>query len=147
MSVLLAGLCSPAIAHAATVTCSGPVDFGQIASCPGASTITVFPSGAVSNTGCATPLGIAYSPGLCIANNTTTGTTPYTVSIDMPTYTLSGGSPAMTVNNFRLRTDAGGSSFTTTAAILTIDVGATLNVNANQPQGNYSGSYTINVNY
>lgn len=149
MSVLLAGLCSPALAHAATVTCSGPVDFGQIASCgPGASTITVLPSGAISSTGCATPLGIAYNPGLCIANNTTTGT--YTVMITPTSINLAGGTPVMSVNDFRMRPNGGataGSSFTATDLFLTIDVGATLNMNANQPQGTYTGSYTLTVNY
>lgn len=56
----------------------------------------------------------------------------------------------MTINDFKMRKNDGptvGSSFTATEAILSIDVGATLNMNANQPQGSYSGSYTLTVNY
>lgn len=150
LSVLLAGLCSPAAAYAASVTCSGPVDFGQIASCAGSSTITVRADGALSTTGCATPLGGAYHPGLCIANTTATVTTAYMVSITPTSIPLAGGAPTMTVNDFKMRKNDGptvGSAFTATEAILSIDVGATLNMNANQPQGSYSGSYTLTVNY
>lgn len=151
LSVLLAGLCSPAAAYAASVTCSGPVDFGQIASCASSSTITVRADGSLSTTGCATPLGGAYSPGLCVANNTTTAATPYTVSITPTSIALAGGAPAMTVDNFKMRKNGTApsfsASFTATEAILSIDVGATLNMNANQPQGSYSGSYTLTVNY
>lgn len=75
------------------------------------------------------------------------GTVNMTVVITLPannTFQIASGANRMYVNNFV-------SSPATIPSVpnggLVLSVGATLVVNANQPAGNYSGSYPITVNY
>ena len=60
-----------------------------------------------------------------------------------------GGGNTMVVNNFNLRTNAGGTAETITlvASPTTVPLGATLNVGAAQVTGTYTGTYTVNANY
>jgi hypothetical protein len=58
--------------------------------------------------------------------------------------TLTSGSNSMTLSNF-VSTPSGNSVLTAGAQI--VAVGATLSVGANQPAGNYSGNFSVTVNY
>jgi len=72
------------------------------------------------------------------------------VSMTAAAFTVSnGGGDTMSINNFNLRTNAGGSSITVTlaAATETFPMGATLNISAGQASGDYLGNYTMSANY
>ena len=72
------------------------------------------------------------------------------LSMAATAYTVSdGGGNTMSVNNFNIRTNAGGTAETVTlaAATETFPLGATLNVGAGQTAGTYNGAYTLNANY
>lgn len=74
------------------------------------------------------------------------------LSMAATAYTVSdGGGNTMVVNNFNIRTNAGGTAETITlaAATETFPLGATLNVGAGQSTvvTNYTGTYTLNANY
>jgi len=58
--------------------------------------------------------------------------------------TLAGPGVAMAVDNF---TDSLGGTGSLSAGAATFTVGAVLTVGANQTAGNYSGNYTVTVNY
>lgn len=60
------------------------------------------------------------------------------------TVTLASGSNTMAVNNFISNPSGTGIM---TAGTQPLTVGATLSVGANQPTGNYSGSFSVTVNY
>jgi hypothetical protein len=63
---------------------------------------------------------------------------------DNGTVLLASGSNSMALNNF-VSSPAGSSVLTAGSQILRI--GATLSVGANQPTGNYSGNFSVTVNY
>ena len=60
------------------------------------------------------------------------------------TVTLASGSNSMAVNNFI--SNPSGSAIMS-AGTQTLTVGATLSVGADQPVGNYSGNFSVTVNY
>lgn len=70
---------------------------------------------------------------------------PYAVTLPAGSVTISNGSENMTVSNFtrsggtQLILDAGGNGG--------FNVGARLNVGANQPEGIYAGTFNVTVNY
>jgi hypothetical protein len=57
---------------------------------------------------------------------------------------LTNGANSMAVNNF---TSTTGLTFVLTNAGVTVNIGATLAVGANQPPGQYTGSFPVTVNY
>lgn len=70
-----------------------------------------------------------------------------TVTITLPsdgTVSLSNGTNQMAVNSFTSNPSGTG---VMSGGSLTFLVGATLTVGANQPSGNYSGSFSVTVNY
>lgn len=74
---------------------------------------------------------------------------PIDLSIATATVNLTGPGAPMSVNDFNLVTNAGSrtQTVTLTATTNTFPVGATLNVNAGQVAGVYTGTYTINASY
>lgn len=71
------------------------------------------------------------------------------ISITNTQFPISDGTNTMVVDNFNLVTVAGGDSLsaTLTASTIFLDLGARLNVNPNQPEGTYTGSYGVRTNY
>ena len=76
------------------------------------------------------------------------------ISMTATSYPMGIGSAAgpspMTVNDFNVGAVAGTTTSTTIigpATTVTVGVGATLNVGANQAPGQYNGIYTVDVNY
>lgn len=74
------------------------------------------------------------------------------LSMTATSFTVSDGlANTMAVNNFNLRTNAGGTAETVTlpalATQLLVPLGAQLNVGSPQTPGTYTGTYTVNANY
>ncbi len=63
----------------------------------------------------------------------------------LPTLSRAGGGGAMTVSALTL--NGATLRLVTATGLIDLRVGGTLQVNASQAPGNYSGSFTINVNY
>jgi hypothetical protein len=128
--------------NARTFTSSQALAFGSFVAGPGGS-ITVSPSGARSSNGVIIlPRSIATP---AIFTNTDNGAKTATVTITLPgSVTLSSGANQMTVNSF---TSSPSGTGIMSGGSLTIKVGATLTVGANQPKGNYSGSIPVTINY
>lgn len=129
------------------------LDFGTIVSAPTAGTVTVSPvTNARSSTGAVTLVGTAAQRATFQG---TGGVLLITVTGDNSvTLTRSGGGGTMTASLVRaITTSGGGVSILGSSATLlpsgvqTYYVGGTLNVGANQPAGDYSGTFQLTVNY
>lgn len=146
LSVLAASALTPSPAHPQTVKCIQDMQFGSIVPCGAANTVRIEPTGTRTASGCLTVSGPA-SRGRCLIKGKFFPITPMTVSITAPSYNIASGANKMVVDNFDINTAAAGPAITVTAFITTVDIGATLNVGANQASGTYTGAATINVNY
>jgi predicted RecA/RadA family phage recombinase len=126
---------------------AGALAFGKFAAGSGG-TVTVSTSGARTSSGGVVLL--SSGAGAAAAFNISdpdTGNLTKTYIITLPangTVALASGSNSMAVNDFV--SDPSGSSIMVTGT-QTLTVGATLSVGANQPVGNYSGSFSVTVNY
>jgi hypothetical protein len=133
------GTAQAAIVSAITVTPNTNLNFGFIVPTATAGTLVVPPTGAPTAT------NVTYLNGAAAGNWTATGTSgqPMVVTFDASD-TLAGPGPSMTINAFT--TDA---PATFTSGSVTFHVGATLAVGTSgaQTAGNYSGTYTVTVNY
>lgn len=143
----LAALLAVPAAHAQTVSATRPLAFGKFVA-QGGGSVTVQPSGARMATGGV--LLIASGAGTS-ASFTVSDSDPANADksfiISLPpdgSVTLSGSSGSMAVNVF---TSQPAETGTLVAGSQTVQVGATLTVNANQPAGNYSGSFPVIINY
>ncbi|MES2758932.1 MAG: DUF4402 domain-containing protein [Pseudomonadota bacterium] len=124
------------------------MDFGSFAAGTGGTIVLNAANGARSKTGTVIllPSPAATQAGFDVSKSKN-GTVNKTVSISLPvnnTVQLSSGANRMFVNNF----------IASPASILSVPnsgtplaVGATLVVGAGQPPGNYSGTFSITVNY
>lgn len=120
------------------------LNFGSVAASAALGTVVITPAGARSVTG-----GVgAVTDG---ANSPTSGVFTVTgaagigFSITLPaTATITSGVNTMTVNAF---TSTPSGTGTLVAGTATVNVGATLNVAANQVAGSYTGTYPVTVNY
>jgi hypothetical protein len=144
LAVLLAALL-PAAPACAKVTFSSTraLAFGRFVAGTGG-TVIVPPVGARTKTG-----GVVLLTSTATsANLTYTDTSPpnasNTCSISLPTapVTVSNGTNTMQLNTF---TSSPSGSGTMSGGNLTIQVGATMAVTANQPKGNYTGSFTVTL--
>jgi hypothetical protein len=121
--------------------------FGKFAASSGGS-ITVDTNGARTRSGGVVLL--SSGAGTAAAFNISdpdSGNLTKTYIITLPdngTVTLVSGSNSMAVNDFI--SNPSGSSVML-AGTQTLTVGATLSVGANQPVGNYSGNFSVTVNY
>ena len=159
-----AALCAPAYAADMNATANAAVvrpntliktddlDFGTLLGGPGGGTVTINPvTNGRSATGGATLVG---SDGRRAVFQGTVGIFLITVS-GSTSVTLTrtgGGAPAMTASLVRAATTSGGGIALLGATLLpsgvqTYYIGGTLTVPANQPAGDYSGTFTLTVNY
>lgn len=155
--------CNPAFAANQTGTATSVVvrpntlvkvddlDFGTIASAPTAGTVTVNAlTGARSSTGGPALVGTTAQRAVFQG---TGGILLITVSGDTSvTLTRSGGGGTMTASLVRAASTSGGGIALLGGTLLpsgvqTYYIGGTLNVGANQPAGDYSGTFTLTVNY
>lgn len=133
------GTAKAAIVQAIVLTENTNLNFGFVI--PGAAAGTL----AVSPAGVTTPTGVTYLNGAVAGAWNVTGTSgqPLVVTLDASD-TLTGPGPAMTIDTFTHNAPA-----TFTSGSVNFNVGATLHVGtaAAQTAGNYSGTYTVVVNY
>ena len=129
------------------------LDFGDILAST-AGTVTVAPAGTIAFTGGVTPLGGNHSSGQFIGIGTRNRLIRLTVTPTQITIT-NGTGGSMIVDNFTigglngLNQNGNSSNYRIIAANgqFTFNVGARLNVAANQAPGTYSGTYNVDFNY
>jgi len=128
-----------------SITQSANLHFGVIWRGTTAGVVTVTPANARSSIGGVTLSGL--SPANTAAEFTITGEPTKAITITLPTtdVTITDGTNNMIVNNFQSTPAAG--TYTLTGASTTLNVGADLNVGANQPSGTYTGTFNVSVNY
>jgi len=137
------GSASATIASPISIQETTGLSFGSVTAGITAGTVTVAPAGGATYGGGVTNFGGGAVPAAFLVTGAVN--TAYSVSMDLSA-TLTSGVNSMTVDTFatNLTNNAGTLSATGTA---TVNVGATLNVAANQPAGAYTGTYNITVNY
>lgn len=133
---------SVTIAEKLGISAKQDINFGAMMSPSSDGTVTLSYNGQRSATG-----------GIYLMNNadvsqgifTIDGTAGRTVYVSLPSevFIYSGGN-ALSVNNF---TASMGTQFTLASDMADMHIGATLNVPANAPEGDYSGTYTVTVSY
>ncbi len=123
------------------------LNFGGVEATGGNSLITVAPSGTRTITSGAGGVRLIPSmPGTSGAF-AITGNPNTSISISLPsTTTLSGPGAVMRLENF-VSSPAAGTATLDASGNLTLNVGASLNINSNQATGTYNGTYTVVVNY
>lgn len=118
------------------------INFGTMMSPSNDGTVTLSYNGQRSATG-----------GIYLMNNTDVsqgifaidGTAGRTVYVSLPgEVSIYSGQNTLTVNNFTAST---GTQFILAAETTDMSIGATLNVPANAPEGEYGGTYTVTVSY
>lgn len=134
---------TPAVVAVIGISATQSLQFGRFAAATGG-TVAVSPDGTRTAGGGAILAGGSYAQ----AAFTVTGISAANYSISLPTngaVALTGPGTNMAINNFVSSPSTSG----TLDALgkQTLNVGATLTVNANQTNGNYSGSFDVIVNY
>ena len=147
------GTAAAVVVRPNTLVKSDDLDFGTLVSGPTAGTATINPAtNARSTTGGVTAVGTAAQRAVFQG---TGGIFLITVTGDNSvTLTRAGGGGSMTATLVRaITTSGGGISILGSSATLlpsgvqTYYVGGTLTVPANQPAGDYSGTFNLTVNY
>ena len=135
---------APAI-HAQTLNCTAGIIFGEVFSCPAGGTVTVTPSGTRSSTGCLDFGPQPPQPGTCsfFVNPPSVPPDTIQVRVESSSTTISTGSNNLTVNNFNLKTDTGGETYTVDALADDVPIGATLIVPGTANSGFYTGTITV----
>ncbi len=137
----------PQLAQAQSIDCFQNLNFGSIIACPAtADTVRLSPTGGTTSGGCSSAGGSSLR-GRCLLEGEFFPVEIMQVTLPAATATIGNGTSNMDITNFDWGTTAGGPTTTVTAFITTVDLGATLNVKAGQPDGVYTGSFTVNVNY
>jgi len=121
------------------------LNFGNIVANSTGGTVTI----ATNNTPKYDKVAAPSIPGtISAASFEVKGFAGVTYSIALPksiNLTQDGGKATMTVDNFV--SNPSGTGILSASGSQTVNVGATLNVAANQVAGNYKGSFTVSVNY
>ena len=148
------GTANAAVVRPNTLIKTDDLDFGTIVSGATGGTVTVNP--ATNARGSAGGVTLAGSGAQRAVFQGTGGLLLITVSgSNSATLTRAGGgAPAMTATLTRAMTTSGGgiillgsSATLLPSGVQTYYVGGTLSVPANQPEGDYSGTFTLTVNY
>ena len=133
------GTASVDIATPISISQTSAMSFGTVAATTGTSSAVLTPAGGMTGT---SSLGGTISA----ATFNVQGTSGSTYSISLPTadVTLSSANSSMIVNAF---THDAGVTPTLTGGSVNFNVGATLNIGANQAAGSYTGTYAVTTNY
>ena len=130
-----------------SITTDANMNFGNIAVSAAPGTVVLTPAGGRTPTGGVTLPAVGGTVSAAVF--TVAGTPAYTYAITLPAAatTVTSGANTMTVDTFT-STPAGTGTLDGTGS-QALQVGATLNVAANQPSGTYvSGTpFTVTVNY
>jgi hypothetical protein len=142
---------SATVLQTLTITNATPLSFGNfVAGAGGTVTIPVITPNTrtfIANATNSTPLTLVASGAGAVSNITVTGVQgTYTVAVG-PTAELAFGNIKMSVTNITTSLGASSGLIPSSGGSQTFQVGGTLNVNANQAPGNYSGSIPITVAY
>jgi hypothetical protein len=123
------------------------MNFGNVAVSATAGTVVLTPAGSRSLTGGVTLPTIAGTVAAASFNVTGANNYTYTITLPASALTISSGSNNMTVTSFTSNPATTGTLSATGAQ--TLNVGATLNVNASQAAGTYTSGtpFTVTVNY
>lgn len=125
-----------------TLTEDATLEFGQLSSAASIGTVVIDTADGRTQTGGVTlEGGTARSGAWSVAGEASTA---YTITLPAST-SLTGAGDPMTVNAFS--DSQSGSSTTDGSGDDTFKVGATLNVNASQAAGSYTGTYAVTVAY
>ncbi len=120
-----------------TVTKTADLDYARIVTGVAASTVTVSPAGALT---CGT--GLTCLGTVSAAAFSVVGTVGQVATVSVPaTVTLNNGASSMTSTLVR------SAATLTLAATNSFTVGGVLAVGASQPDGPYSGNFTVTVDY
>lgn len=130
--------------------------FGTIVASNVAGTVTVAPTGPRTATGGVTLWGNDHHPAEFAGMKPTAANRPVRIRVNTNTIQVTGPGVPMTVRLFRGNTNPG-TPFSTTLrnyqvqqasnGAFALFVGATLDVNANQAPGSYSGTWFLTLNY
>jgi hypothetical protein len=140
----LAGAGAPAPSSAQTVSTISNMSFGSFVAGNGG-TLTISTGGTRSSTGGVVAVGQGSTFGA--ASFLVSGTRNASYTLTLPangTVVLSDGTHTMALNNFAVTPPNGHLSGGGTQ---TIRIGATLAVGNGQPAGNYTGTFSLTVNY
>jgi len=125
-----------------TITKTADLNFGTIISGP-AGTVTVTPAGVETAAGASI---VSPNPNVSAAQFNVTGEPSTAYSISLPSsITISNGAQTMTVDNFSSTPTPNG--LLSGLGAQSLQVGARLNVLANQAVGSYSGTFSVTVAY
>jgi hypothetical protein len=131
------------------ITKTVDLDFGNVAVSGTAGTVLMSPAGVRTPNGGVTLPAVAGTPAA--ASFTVTGEASYTYAITLPTapLTITSGANTMTVDLFTSTPSGTGTLSAGAPGTQTVDVGATLNVNASQAAGLYISAtpFDVTVNY
>lgn len=128
-------------AQAQNLNCIEPLVFGEIIPCGAAGTVTVRPDNSVTQS-CVTLGGSPTSRARC----TVTQSFPFRpiqLNVTTPVVNISNGGNNMSVTNFNVLTNSGGTQATITAPFADFPIGATVNVGATQADGSYTGTFGV----
>ena len=117
------------------------LEFGNIIVTGTAGTVTIATNGTPTYTGVNAPVGLTNETHAAQFKVTGHGTSQYTIDIAQVTALTSGGN-TMNLSNF-----TNNASKKLTDGTETFNVGATLAVAADQPNGRYEGSFKVTVAY
>jgi hypothetical protein len=146
------GTVNAAIVRPNTLIKTDDLDFGTMISGPTGGTVSINAvTGARTTTGGVTPVGAGTQRAIFQGTGgllliTVSGSTSVTLT------RAGGGAAPMTASLVRAASTSGGGIALLGATLLpsgvqTYYIGGTLTVPANQPEGDYSGTFTLNVNY
>lgn len=133
---------SAKIVNPIAISQTGALAFGKIAAGSTAGTVALTTGGVISKTGGVTL--IASTIG--VATYTVTGEAGATYLITLPSSTTvkNSSNDEMTIDTYNHNITG---NPTLTGGTQTFSVGATLNVDASQPAGDYTGTYDVTVAY
>lgn len=141
LSVILFSLTLHAVI---TITTTTNLVFGKVAAGSGGS-VVISPAGVRTSTGGVTVLS-SVSGSAAAFNLQGLASTAYIITLPTNTaVTLTSGANSMTVTDFTVSPGLTGTF--SAGGTQSITVGATMNIGANQPQGDYSGNFSITVDY
>ncbi|MGA7617406.1 MAG: DUF4402 domain-containing protein [Thermoanaerobaculia bacterium] len=140
------------ISRGLTVVKTADLDFGDILAPTASGTVTVSPAGTRAASGTIVLVGGTIGAAAFNVSDSGKGNRHFWVGLPAST-TISNGASSMTVDTFQSNLLAsyplcgsGAPPGQCPTAPYTIQVGATLHVNANQPAGTYVGTFTITTN-
>ncbi len=136
------GNASATVLEPLAITAGAGMDFGDVAGDADNATTVSLSSGGIATAG--TGANASGSPAAGVFNVTGEDTLAYDITLPTSTLLTGGGGADMTVNGF---TDSEGGSASLVAGSGTFNVGAVLNINAGQGAGNYTGTYSVIVEY